>query len=64
MSRPVRDGTAEPVSQGKILRRDRGHGNINVTFSADNEQDFWQPSYLIYPVDPPILTIHAFTLVS
>ena len=28
MSRLARDGTAEPVSWGKILRRERGQGNI------------------------------------
>ena len=41
------DGTAEPVSQDQILRRERGQGNINFLCSADHEQD-WQP----YPVDP------------
>ena len=39
MSRLARDGTAEPVSQDHILRRERGQGN--------HEQD-WQP----YPADP------------
>ena len=47
MSRLTRDGTAEPVSRGKILRRERGQGNIHFPCSADHEQD-WQP----YPVDP------------
>ena len=47
MSRLTRDGTAEPVSRGQILRRERGQGNINFHCSADHEQD-WQP----YPVDP------------
>ena len=47
MGRVARDGTAEPVSQDQILRRERGNGNI-VRFpcSADHKQD-WQP----YPVD-------------
>ena len=47
MSRLTRDGTAEPVSQDQILRRERGQGNNNFPCSADYEQD-WQP----YPVDP------------
>ena len=47
MNRLTRDGTAEPVSRDKILRRERGQGNIIFPYSADHEQD-WQP----YPVDP------------
>ena len=47
MSRPTRDGTAEPVSRDQILRHARGQGDINFPCSADHEQD-WQP----YPVDP------------
>ena len=47
MSRLTPDGTAEPVSQDHILRRERGHENVNFPCSADYEQD-WQP----YPVDP------------
>ena len=47
MSRLTRDGTAEPVSRGQILRHARRQGNINFPCSADHEQD-WQP----YPVDP------------
>ena len=48
MSRLTRDGTAEPVSQDQILRREHGQGNnIHFPCSADHEQD-WQP----YPVDP------------
>ena len=48
MSRPTRDGTAEPVSRDQILRHARGQGNIIFPVcSADHEQD-WQP----YPVDP------------
>ena len=43
----MRDGTAEPVSRDQVLRRERGQGNIDLTSSADHEQD-WQP----YPVDP------------
>ena len=47
MSRLTRDGTAEPVSRGQILRRERGQGNIHFPCLADYEQD-WQP----YSVDP------------
>ena len=42
----TRDGTAEPVLQAQILRREREHGKTHVPCSADHEQD-WQP----YPVD-------------
>ena len=48
MSRLTRDGTAEPVSQDQILRRERElQGNIHFPSSADHVQD-WQP----YPIDP------------
>ena len=46
MSRLTRDGTAESISRGQILRHKRGQGNIHFS-SADHEQD-WQ----LYPVDP------------
>ena len=58
ISRLTRDGTAEPVSRGQILRRERGQGNIHFPCSADHVQG-WQP----YPVDDtlaicvPILTM-------
>ena len=41
------NGTAEPVSQDQILRRERGQGNIHFPCSTDHKQD-WQP----YLVDP------------
>ena len=48
MSRLTRDGTAELVSRGQILRHEqREQGNIIFPCSADHEQD-WQP----YAVDP------------
>ena len=47
MSRLARDGTAEPISRDRILRRVRGQGNMHFPCSADHEQN-WQP----YPVDP------------
>ena len=45
----TRDGTAESVSRGQILRRERGQENIQINFpcSVDHEQD-WQP----YQIDP------------
>ena len=43
MSRLTRDGTAEPVSQDQILRRERGQGNVHFPCSADHGQD-WQPN--------------------
>ena len=43
----TRDGTAEPVSRGQILRHSREQGNIQFPCSAGHELD-WQP----YPVDP------------
>ena len=36
MSRPTRDGTAEPVSRDQILRREGGQGNIHFPCSADH----------------------------
>ena len=47
MSRLTRDGTAETVSRGQILRHERARGNSHFSCSADHEQD-GQP----YPVDP------------
>ena len=37
MSRLTRDGTAEPVSRDRNLRRERGQGNMNFPCSADHE---------------------------
>ena len=45
MSGLTRDGTAKPISRDRILRRERGQGNIHFPRSADHEQD-WQ----LYPV--------------
>ena len=36
MSRLTRDGTAEPVSHDRILRRGREQGNIHFPFSVDH----------------------------
>ena len=47
MSRLTRDGTTEPVSRDKVLRREQGQENIHFPCSTDHEQD-WQS----YPVDP------------
>ena len=42
------DGTAEPVSAGQSLRRERGQGNAHFHCSTDQHEKDWQP----YPVDP------------
>ena len=42
ISRLTRDGTAEPVSRGQILRRKRLQGKMHFPCSADHKQD-WQP---------------------
>ena len=59
MSRLARDGTAEPVSRCRILRRERGQGNINFPCSADHEQGR-QP----YPVDPYSAVCDDHTYIS
>ena len=41
----MRGGTAELVSRDRILRRERGQGDIYFPCSADHEQD-WRP-YLV-----------------
>ena len=51
MSRLTRDGTAEPVSQDQILRREH-----IFPCSADHKQD-WQ----LYPVDAYSATQHGVT---
>ena len=58
MSRLTRDGTAEPVSQDQILRRERGQGNIIFPSSADHEQD-WQ----FFPVDPSLAIRDDYTYI-
>ena len=55
MSKLTRDGTAEPVSQDQILRRERGQRIIHFPCSAaDHEQD-WQPR-------PVVMAIHTNTV--
>ena len=39
MNRLTWDGTAEPVSQDQIPRREQGQGNVHFPCSADHEQD-------------------------
>ena len=56
MSRPTRNGTAEPVSRDQILRH--GQGNIHSPCSADHEQD-WQP-YLVDPYSAIICDDHIY----
>ena len=57
ISRLTRDGTAEPISRDRILRRERRQGNVHFPCSADDEQD-WQP----YPVDPPLTICDDHTI--
>ena len=40
MSSVTRDGTTEPVSRDKILRREWGQGNIHFLCKVDHEQDW------------------------
>ena len=47
MSRLTRDGTAEPVSRGQILRRERGQRK-NIFFCSAGHEQLWQ----LYPVGP------------
>ena len=60
----MRDGTAEPVSRDQNLRRERGQGNVNFSFSADHEQD----CILCYLSDvytmPVMLLIQTFSELS
>ena len=60
MSRPTRDGTAEPVSRDQIFRHARGQGDVHFPCSADHDQ-YWQP----YPVDPysAICDDHTYTCI-
>ena len=60
MSRLTRDGTAEPVSRDKILRHERGQGNIHFFCSADHVQD-WQP-YRVAPYSCHICVDHTSVL--
>ena len=59
MSRLTRDGTAEPVSRDKILRRKRGQEKVYFPCSADHEQD-WQP-HQVDPYSVICATIHTYT---
>ena len=56
MSRPTRDGNAEPVSRDQSLRRERGQKNIHFPCSADHAQD-WQP-YLVDPYSSYICVVN------
>ena len=54
----TRDGTAEPVSRGQILRRERGQRIIHFPCSAaDREQD-WQPCPVVMVIHINKLYIH------
>ena len=59
MSRLTRDGTAEPVSRDQIIRRERGHGNIDFSCSADHVQD-WQSLIRLIHTPAICVTIHTY----
>ena len=62
MSKLTRDGTAEPVSRGQILRRERGQRKIHFPCSAaDHEQD-WQPCPAVRAIHTNIV-LHTHTAV-
>ena len=62
MSKLTRDGTAEPVSQDQILRRERGQRIIHFRCSAaDHEQD-WQPCPVVRAIHTNIV-LHTHTAV-
>ena len=62
MSKLTRDGTAEPVSRDRILRRKRGQRIIHFPCSAaDHEQD-WQPSPIARAIHTNIV-LHTHTAV-
>ena len=61
MSKLTRDGTAEPVSQDQILRRERGQRIVHFPCSADHEQD-WQPCPVVMAIHTNIV-LHTHTAV-
>ena len=54
----TQDGTAEPVSRGQILRRERGQGNVYFPCSANHEQD-WQLYPVLIHTLLRVMTIHT-----
>ena len=63
MSKLTRDGTAEPVSRDRILRRERGKRIIHFPCSAtDHEQD-WQPCPVVRAIHTKNIVLHAHTAV-
>ena len=58
MSRLMRDETAEPASRDKIVRRERGQGDIFFPVQLDHVED-WQP----YPVDPYSCSMCDYTYI-
>ena len=64
MSKLTRVGTAEPVSRGQILRRERGQRFIHFPCSAadDHEQD-WQPCPVVRAIHTNIV-LHTHTAVA
>ena len=67
MSRLTRDGTAKPVSRDqKILRRERGQGNIHFPCSADHVTcRIGNLTRLIHTLAAIyVMTLHTYTFVS
>ena len=60
-SKLTRNGTAEPVSRDRILRRERGQRIIHFPCSADHEQD-WQPCLVVRAIHTNIV-LHTHTAV-
>ena len=58
MSRLARDGTAEPVSRDKILRRERGPGNNIFPCSADHDHSRIGNLTRLIPTLSICVTIH------
>ena len=55
MSKLARDGTAEPVSRGQILRREQRQRIVHFLCSAaDHEQD-WQPCPVVRAIHTNIV---------
>ena len=61
MSRLTRDGTAETVSRGQIIRREHEQGQVNFPCSADNVQDGQPYTYDPYTCYPEYGDEHRLT---
>ena len=61
MSRLTRDGTAETVSRGQIIRREHEQGQVHFRCSADNVQDGQPYTYDPYTCYPEYGDEHRLT---